>query len=663
MKKLNKNTIESSTLLLLGEGKGEGWLSSKKICDILKITNQTFQYHREKNWQWRNAKCEDGSKYEIYIPSMLPEQASLINQHLMLHEGEEKIDFKPGLTDKQKEVALAKDSFLRLYLGFVERSKGGVIEAKIKFTSIFNQGSLYPELFKKIGEVNWKTIDTHWIPLWEQSKRDPFSLAPRYAEKKSTVTSNEAKILTDKSLTPNNRPIRQCARDARDEMIILNLPNVKSLQTYVRWLEDFRVKNIDVWTLVREGRKALSDKIIKPVHRDYSALQVGDIIVGDGHKLNFEILDPFTGRYRRMNMILFYEMYSDTPLGWDISLTEDTETITIAFYRAVLRLGKIPKIVYLDNGRAFRSQYLNGMEADLEQSGVVGLFERLGCRVIFAKPYNAKAKTIERFFRTFSELEMKMPTYCGTSIENKPPRMMRNEKLHRKIYEKIMENTVIDIWTAHHLIANYFDQYAERMKGSGRLKGLRPIDIFRAGMGPGVDKTLLLWFMMEEKEKKVSNEGIKLFGNKIYWCDELYDYVNQYVTIRYDIINTDFIYVLDYKNNIIGKALLDGGVHAAASHLGNETDVQKLNEAISRQNTQYNATYEKASALLRGEMLPSIKSKIEKANEMRMLKEHAEEPVKETKPSSSVFRNIKSILPHAEEDTNKPIFYKKASEA
>ena len=637
----------------------EQWISSKQICVKLNITNQTFQYHRTKNWMFREADCTDGSKYEVLLTSLLPEQIAKYNQHLILHEHEEHVSFETNLSEKDKEIALAKDSFLRLYFNFAQKSKGSIVAAKKRFIEIFNQGKLYNNIFEKIGEVNFSTIETHWKKLWLETGKDPFSLAPKYPERKSTVTTEEAKILIDYSLTPNNRPIRQCARDARDQMIIKNFHNVKSLQTYVRWIEDFRNKNIDVWVLVREGRKALEDKIIKPVKRDYSQLNVGDVIVADGHKLNFEILDPYTGKYKRMNLILFHDMYSDLPLGWDISLTEDTETITIAFYRAILRLGKIPKIVYLDNGRAFRSQYLNGMEGDLEESGVVGLFERLGCRVTFAKPYNAKAKTVERFFRTFSELEMKLPTYCGTSIANKPPRMLRNEKLHKKIFDKVMENTVIDIWTAHHLIADYFDTYGERVKEKGRLKGKRPLDIFRNGKGPGVDKTLLLFMMMEEKDKPVTNEGIKLFGNT-YYHKSLYGLVGMYVTIRYDILNKDFIYVLDHKNNIICKAINDSGVHAAAKELGDETDVQKLNEAMALKNEQYNYTYEKATALLSREMLPAINKKIEQAETLRLIESKKDDEVIPKIKPTSVFSKIKPVLPAANEQSN--IFYKKAAE-
>ena len=56
---------------------------------------------------------------------------------------------------------------------------------------------------------------------------------------------------------------------------------------------------------------------------------------------------------------------------------------------------------------------------------------------VFAKPYNARAKVIERFFLEFQEeFEKMMPSYIGTSIENRPAWMNRNEKLHLQIHQK-----------------------------------------------------------------------------------------------------------------------------------------------------------------------------------------------------------------------------------
>jgi putative transposase len=636
------------------------WVSSKQLCERLNITNQTFHFHRTKNWQFREANCEDGSKYEILLTSLSPEQIAKYNQHLILHEHEEKVSFKANLSNKDKEIALAKNDLILKYLQHVKNSTGNILTAKKQFIDVYNRGLSFPKLFKILGKLNWKTIDTHWLPVWKESGKDPFSLAPKYPEKKSTVTEEEAELLTHYFLTPGkDRPVRQDARYARTQMIIQNFQNIKSLDTYVRWLEDFKKKNIDVYSLCREGDKALKDKYVKPIKVDKRKLQIGDVLVGDGHKLNFEIIDPHTGKYRRMNLILFYDMASDMPVGWDISLTEDTETITIALYRSILRLGKIPKVIKLDNGRAFRSNFLNGMEADLEQSGIVGLFERLGSQVSFAMPYNAKAKPIERYFRTFSELEMRVPTYCGTSIENKPPRMMRNEKLHRRIFDKVMEHITIDIWTAHQLIANYFDEYSERIKKSGRLKGKRPIDIFKAGMGSGVDKLMLLFLMMEEKEALCYNDGFHLFG-ETYYSKELYGLAGQYFSVRFDIMNKDFIYVLDYKNNIICKAINDQGVHAAARILGDETDVQRLNEARSLQEEQYNSTYAKATALLNREMLPAIKHKVEQAETLRIIEEKEKGNIPANIKPTNIFSKIRSALPVDKKHTS--IFYKKAQE-
>jgi hypothetical protein len=198
------------------------------------------------------------------------------------------------------------------------------------------------------------------------------------------------------------------------------------------------------------------------------------------------------------------------------------------------------------------------------------------------------------------------------------------------------------------------------MKMSGRLKGKRPIDIFRNGMGTGIDKMKLIWLMMEEKEKQCYADGFHLFG-ETYYSKELYGLAGQKFTIRYDILNKDFIYVLDYKNNIICKALNDAGVHAAAYELGDEEDVQRLNEAMALKASQYNTTYERAAQLLNREMIPSINKKIEEAENLRLLENNnvEDEKVKNIKPTN-IFSKIKPELPASNKQTN--IFYNKAAE-
>ena len=71
-----------------------------------------------------------------------------------------------------------------------------------------------------------------------------------------------------------------------------------------------------------------------------------------------------------------------------------------------------------------------------EEEGFNGVYANLGIHSVFAKPYNGRSKPIERFFLEFQEFEKLMPSYIGTSIENQPAWMKRNEKLHLQIHQK-----------------------------------------------------------------------------------------------------------------------------------------------------------------------------------------------------------------------------------
>ncbi len=95
-------------------------------------------------------------------------------------------------------------------------------------------------------------------------------------------------------------------------------------------------------------------------------------------------------------------------------LEENTQCIASALRNAILNLGRIPDIVYQDNGGAFKSKFFQG-DRDFEEMGFSGLYGRLGIKSVFAAPYNARAKVIERFFLEFQEsFEKLLPSYIGT---------------------------------------------------------------------------------------------------------------------------------------------------------------------------------------------------------------------------------------------------------
>jgi putative transposase len=340
-------------------------------------------------------------------------------------------------------------------------------------------------------------------------------------------------------------------------------------------------------------------------------MAVGDCLVADGHTFNAEILNPWTGKPQRMTLILFYEMRANYPLGWEIMPTENTQAIAAALRRAILRLGKLPLCVYLDNGRAFGAKHFT---ANLAESGLAGLFERLGIETIFARPYHAQSKTVERFFGNFAELERRFPSYTGTCIEQKPARLHRNEKLHQRMHTKITGDFVPSIEQAHRTVAGFFDDYVEReSKRSRYLKGKCPREIFEAGAGPGVDAGQLSELMMTMEIRSIRRSEISLPGPDgpiLYRHAELYGRRHQ-AMIRYDLQDRSRILVHETSGEFICEARPATEVHPLARVTGTEADREELKAEMAGQKRLIKSTLAAARAFTEAVIVPEGRALLE----------------------------------------------------
>jgi hypothetical protein len=87
-------------------------------------------------------------------------------------------------------------------------------------------------------------------------------------------------------------------------------------------------------------------------------------------------------------------------VAWQVSLeTPNSERILRAFRLAVEAEG-LPDRLYIDNGKDFKKAAGKGLTAG-EEEYLGHRMKMLGIKVVFAKPYNAQAKEIERFFGSF----------------------------------------------------------------------------------------------------------------------------------------------------------------------------------------------------------------------------------------------------------------------
>lgn len=517
----------------------------------------------------------------------------------------------PPMTPAMEEKMRQKAALLSLYnRAVLSVGWGDRMRAREEFELAYNSGLAWPELYKGLGQVSWKTIET-WRSKTKRNGNDCFHLADRRGlHRRGTcgLSDEQTEIFLRCVLRPNKPRIAEAIRVARAVMHQKGIETDHSEATFRRWLATWKSRNYDVWVWTREGSKAWNDKCAYYIERDMSLLQVGDVIVADGHNLNFEIINPWTGKpQNHAVLILFYDMASNMPLGWEIMPTENTQAISSALRRAVLRLGKYPRVVYLDNGRAFKARFFKGSQ-DFDEAGFAGLYERMGCQTIHAWPYHGQSKTVERFFGTFAEMERLLPTYTGTSIADKPPRMMRGEKKHRTLHEQQFGGRCLSFAETHTLIAAWFDQYAQRPQ-RGHLDGTCPAEVFEAGRGPGIDKAELTWLMMNMEIKTIHRNGITFQGQN-YYHPALVGRRHR-VQVRYDLQDTSSIWVLDADGGLICEAGPVEKVHPAAAQLGTSEDKEQLRRHIEFKRSQEKAASGTAVELLRTEILPEHQRQME----------------------------------------------------
>jgi len=565
-------------------------ITVREIAEAAGVSERSIQRRAAKEkWDFLEAPGKGrGGKVRMYRMNFLPDeiQADIMKAEatLLYKDGSDIVPVgSPELTDRQNKIALARADLVRAYLAEKKRAKSkkhSVGKSAKSFIAGYNTGLLLPNIFKVLGKTAVKTVET-WVRTFRKNNYDYTVLATNYGNRKGQrkVTQDEINTALSFCLHPNRLRIAEAVRLTRIALRRRQIPSPSSDATIRRVIEDWKKTHYDRWVFCREGKKALNDKVLPYINRDAGLLEVGDVLVADGHVLNFEVLHPFTGKPCRMDLVLWYDWASRHPAGWEIMPTENVQCIAAGLRRAILNLGKVPKVAYLDNGRAFKAKIFTSKEIDFEEAGFYGMFARLGIETVFAWTYHGQSKVIERFFGTFNELERLMPTYTGASIADKPARMMRNEKLHRKMHEKRHGGWVPTIDQANQILSSWFDDYDRRPHRG--LSGICPIEIWESGKGPGVDPEALVYLMMSMEILTVHRNGVTFMGRHYY--DEALYGLRDRVMIRYDMEDLSRVYVFDKTGaRKICTAKSVQGVHPMARILGTKEDQALLKHEIKK---------------------------------------------------------------------------------
>ncbi|MEW6115348.1 MAG: Mu transposase C-terminal domain-containing protein [Nitrospirota bacterium] len=485
-------------------------------------------------------------------------------------------DASDGVPEKARQEAIARLTLLRMRDEYRAAHPGRKkTEVDKEFVDSYNTGLIYQQLHSIVGKTSVQTL-YRWDSELDGTQ-DWTRLVPRYYLKDKTPRLNpiEERVFLAFLLSPNKIPVGTATRFTRLLLQQRGYKTDKSDMTFRRYAEDFMAKHYDLWTLMRDGQKALRDKVEPYIKRDPSVLNVGDALVADGHRLNFQIINPFTGKPCRACMVAYIDWKSYDLAGYEIMVEENTQCVASAMRNAILRLGKTPKVAYQDNGKAFKARFFLGSPS-FEEAGFYGLFGRLNIVPLFAAPYNARAKIIERWFKEFSNtFERLFPSYVGSSIADKPAYMLRNEKFHKALHNEYIptiEETVhlLEAWLEFH-----------RSQECPHVKGKSIGQVFDEGKGPGVDVNALDDLMMDARITRIDRNGIRFLGAD-YYDDNLYGLKEQ-VVIKYSLFDLSYVKVFAMNGEFICLAQRIMPVHPLARITGTATDYEAVKRGIAQQ--------------------------------------------------------------------------------
>ena len=510
--------------------------------------------------------------------------------------------------EKAKQNALAKLDLIRKWQEF-RRKAVNKLQADYDFVKLHNSSDSY--LFSVLGKISRGSLHRWKASL--DGTEDYTRLIPNYKyvsvnEYRTCLTDEEIKIFMGLLLHPNRICIGKAIALTKYKLKEQGQSFIPADITFRRYAKWFKDNNYDKWVLARDGEKALSDKVEPYIKRDASLLDVGDILVADGHKLAFQVINPFTGKPCRATLVGFLDWKSTALVGYEIMLEENTQCIASALRNAIINLDMIPKIVYQDNGRAFRAKYFTD-DKGFGELGFYGLYAKLGIETVFARPYNARAKVIERFFKEFQEgFEKLMTSYVGSSIINKPAYLKRNEKFHKNLHKDFIptfEETIkmIDMWLKF-----------KNSQSCTNAPNMTIAEVLESRKKQNIDINMFDDLMLATEVKTIQRNGIR-FLNCDYFDERLYGLRGK-VLVKYNLFDLTSVKVFTPKGEYLCTAERVTETHPMAKLLGTVEDLEDYKQKIQKQQKLRRKTINSVKQYLSNEEVKFIEQKMDEPKEV-----------------------------------------------
>lgn len=523
------------------------WITVKKAAELLSCCERTIRYkvkRSEIKYKYLSGSTgQGGRKLEILLES-LPDQAQKAYYNL---NG----DSQPVVNT---EVTYTTN----------QRQKG---ERRAEAVSQFSK---YRRQQRQIGNQKETEIMQSFVKQWNSNHPDFTFTAKTLYEWRRKSKSGNPELLVDRrggynrgksSIPPEMLEYFKCLYLQETK------PTVTSCYEHTCWEANQRgilipgkrafelaAKNIPASEIAyyREGEKYFTDNFMPYIERDYKTLSPNDEWVSDHHlwdvfvrvpdeKGGWKAIRPW-GTYwmdMRTRKIMASLLYHGNP---------NADRVLSCFSLGAEQYG-IPRKVLLDNGKDYKAFDLFNKEKAVEVNGKVGnsLATNLDIQPIYAIPYNAKAKPIERVFNTFeSQFGKLQPTYAGSNAKKRP------ESLNKK---DIMEYPTLEEFIQLH-DRYVYEIYNEKPHTGTDMNGKSPnkayLELpFRKRL---TNPTTLYFCLMRVKGVRIVQRNGVTFNGEHYYNNNTVQYIGKKVYARYNPGKPDILYIFDEHQNYLFQA-------------------------------------------------------------------------------------------------------------
>ena len=344
----------------------------------------------------------------------------------------------------------------------------------------------------------------------------------------------------------------------------------------VEWCRDFKPELLDsipserafryrvardvddyIKCMARDGQKACHDRYAPYIVRWYDDLNANDCWIADNHTIDVQSIDD-KDKQHRLYLTGFLDAKSGVLVGYNITDTPSSQSTILALRNGIRKHG-IPKVIYVDNGREFLTRDVGGLGHRTRKSSLAEfqpppIFARLGIEMRNAIVRNARAKPIERTFRTLKEQFSRIFSgFNGGSVTE------RKESLKNVIKKGLLPRDYVlrdalDEWIDGIYNCEDYGGSEAQYKGMSRIEVWNR-SIAEVGMRTATDEDLNLMLARSTRMQKIKRNGVKilLHGEELWYMDptSTFKMIGQSVYVRYDPADLRYVRLYDEQDRCL----------------------------------------------------------------------------------------------------------------